>query len=65
MTFTADESNDPRCVTFGIMIDTVLEGDHDFTVTITDVVSCAMIGTPFISTVTISDDESEEHVLFV
>ena len=65
MTFTAMEPNTPRCVTFGIEMDTVLEGDHDFTVTITDVGPFAMIGTPFISTVTISDDESEEHVLFV
>ena len=43
----------------------MLEGDHDFTVTITDVGPFAMIGTPSISTVTIDDDESEEHVLFV
>ena len=65
MTFTANEPNTPRCVAFGIVVDTVLEGDHDFTVTITDVGPFAMIGTPFISTVTIDDDESEEHLLFV
>ena len=65
MTFTADEPNTTRCVTFGIVDDTALEGDHDFTVTITDVGSFAMIGTPSISTVTIDDNESEEHVLFV
>ena len=65
LTFIAGGPNTPLCVTFGIMNDTVLEGDHDFTVTITDVGPFAMIGTPSISTVTIVDDESEEHLLFV
>ena len=65
VTFIAGGPNTPLCVTFDILDDSVLEGDHDFTVTITDVGSFAMIGTPFISTVTIDDDESEERFLFV
>ena len=65
MTFIAGGPNTPLCVTFDILDNNVLEGDHDFTVTITDVGPFAMIGTPSISTVTIDDDESEEHVLFV
>ena len=65
MTFEAGGPNTPRCVTIDILDDSVLEEDHDFTVTITDVGPFAMIGTPSISTVTIDDDESEQHVLFV
>ena len=65
MTFTAGGPNTPLCVTFDILDDSVLEGNHDFTVTITDVGPFAMIGTPSIRTVTIDDDESEERLLFI
>ena len=55
--FIANNPTTTHCVTFGIVDDTALEGDHEFTVTITDVGSFAMIGDPSISTVTIDDNE--------
>ena len=61
VTFTAGGSNISRCVTFTILDDTVLEGEHEFTVNITDVGSAAAIGDPSVCTVTIVDDEGESR----
>ena len=51
---------EPLCVTFNILDDEVLEGDHDFTVTISSLGSgsCAAISnTQSTTIVTIDDDE--------
>ena len=61
VTFTAGGSNISRCVTFTILDDTVLEGEHEFIVNITDVGSAAVIGDPSVCTVTIVDDEGESR----
>ena len=50
---------DSECVTFTILDDTELEGDHDFEVTITNPGEFAALGTPSLTTVTIDDDERE------
>ena len=45
------------CVPVTIIDDTVLEGDHDFSVFISSVGTSAMIGTPDTTVITITDNE--------
>ena len=54
------------CIDVPITSDTELEGDHDFTVTITSAGSVphASIGDVFISSITIDDDEGDKYFLF-
>ena len=54
-------SPDTSCVNVAIVDDNVLEGDHDFSVEITNVGPSAMIGTPDSTVVTITDDESKSR----
>ena len=54
--FTTGLSN-TACVTIYITNDEALEGDHDFTITITDTESTANITDPMSSIITIIDDE--------
>ena len=54
--FTTGLSN-TACVTIYITNDEALEGDHDFTITITDAESTANITDPMSSIITIIDDE--------
>ena len=63
MVFSVGETESTGCVDVPITSDTELEGDHDFTVTITSAGSTphASIGTPSVSTITIKDDESKEQ----
>ena len=60
--FSVGQTESTGCVDVPITSDTELEGDHDFTVTITSAGSAphAIIGAPAVSTVTIKDDESKE-----
>ena len=52
----------PLCVTFDILDDSDLEGDHSFTVQITGVGPAAVIASPDTTTVIIDDDDDErEH----
>ena len=50
---------DPVCATIDILDDTVLEGNHEFSVQITGVGPAAEIGSPDTTTVVIDDDERE------
>ena len=47
------------CATITIIDDTVLEGNHDFSVSIDSAGMFAMIGTPDTTVFTIDDDESK------
>ena len=51
----------PLCATFNILDDSVMEGDHEFTVQITAVGPTAVIASPDTTTVTIDDDEREHY----
>ena len=51
--------SDSECVSILILDDDVLEGNHDFRVSLIDVGLFALLGQPLTTTVTISDDESE------
>ena len=63
MVFSVGQTESTGCVDVPITSDTELEGDHDFTVTITSAGNTphASIGTPSVSTITIKDDESKEQ----
>ena len=50
---------DSECVTFTILDDMELEGDHGFEVTITNPGAFAALGTLSLTEVTIGDDERE------
>ena len=59
---TAPLTNPPsysECVSISILDDGLLEGDHGFSVSLTDVGSFATLGEQLTTTVTIVDDESE------
>ena len=49
----------PQCVTFDILDDDLLEGDHDFTVEIIDVGDAVLDSRSSSTIITIVDDESE------
>ena len=51
--------SDSECFSILILDDNVLEGNHDFSVSLIDVGLFALLGQPLTTTVTISDDESE------
>ena len=62
--FSVGETESSGCINVPITSDTELEGDHDFTVTITSAGNTphAMIGTPSVSIITIKDDERKEQL---
>jgi hypothetical protein len=53
----------PLCVTFDILDDSDLEGDHSFTVQITGVGPAAVIASPDTTTVIIDDDDDEQIIV--
>ena len=53
------------CATITIIDDTVLEGNHDFSVSIDSAGMFAMIGTPDTTVFTIDDDESKSSALLL
>ena len=61
LTFRDGSTNQTLFICIPITNDTVLEGDHDFTVAIVDAGSSphAEVAEPSSTTVTIEDDESE------
>ena len=59
--FNATDPAGPLCAAFNILDDSVMEGDHEFTVHITDVGPTAVIASPDTTTVTIDDDEREHY----
>ena len=48
---------EPKCFTTDILDDSLLEGDHDFSVTITDITGSAVLDTRSSSTTVIIDDD--------
>ena len=64
--FSVGQTESTGCIDVPITSDTELEGDHDFTVTITSAGSAphAIIGDVFISSITIDDDEGDKYFLF-
>ena len=57
--FPAGPPSDSECVTYTILDDNELEGDHHFVVHIDGVPSNVTIGTPSTTTVIITDDDCE------
>ena len=51
--------SDSECITISILDDDLLEGDQEFSVDLTGVGVLALFGEPFITTVTIHDDDGE------
>lgn len=51
--------SDSECITISILDDDVVEGDQDFSIDLTDVGLFALFGEPFVTTVTIHDDDGE------
>ena len=67
LAFPDGSTNQTRCVIIPIRNDTLLEGDHAFTVDITSAGSSphAAVGTPSTATVNIEDDESELIIIIL
>ena len=53
------------CATFTIVNDNLVEGNHGFSVTITNVGTSAMIGMPDTTFITINDDDGKLLILLV
>ena len=64
MVFSVGQTESTGCIDVPITSDTELEGDHDFTVTITSagLTPHAMIETASVSIITIKDDERKEQL---
>ena len=64
MVFSVGQTESTGCIDVPITNDTDLEGDHDFTVTITSagLTPHAIIGTPSVSIIAIKDDERKEQL---
>ncbi|CAI8028755.1 hypothetical protein GBAR_LOCUS16349 [Geodia barretti] len=57
--YTEGDSPLAKCLTFAILDDEILEGDHEFTVSISHVEPNWALGTPSVATVNIIDNDAE------
>ena len=56
ISYSEGDSPVPKCLTFAILEDEILEGDHEFTVRISHVEPNWALGSPSVATVTIIDN---------
>ena len=56
ISYSEGDSPVPKCLTFAIMEDEILEEDHEFTVSISYVEPNWALGSPSVATVTIIDN---------
>ena len=61
VTFSAGSASSTQTLTIMVLDDNVLEGDHDFSVHITNTNLGVTVGSPIYITVTINDDDCKSY----